>query len=317
MILAAGLGTRMQPLSALRAKPALPVHGRPVIVCLLDWLAYHGVREVLINLHCLPDSIKSAVERWAPRHVRIEYSEEEAPLGTGGGIRRARAFLAQSDPSIVVAGDMLLDLDLAQLVAEHRRRVSSCTLVLADDPRGEAFGTIGIDADGGVRRIARRFDLGAETRCGAFLGVRLFSPAILETMPESEAFEDLSDWLAPRLAEGDRTIRGLVLEQGDYSWAPVGTPQEYLSVNLLPPTLSFYGSGPPTPERLAIPGAQLLGPDADLVVGPGAELGDGARLSRMVIWEDEYVPHDVEASGGVFAGGRFYDCEGSEPTHRD
>jgi NDP-sugar pyrophosphorylase family protein len=198
-------------------------------------------------------------------------------------------------------------------VAEHRRRESHCTLALADDPRGEAFGTIGIDDDGSVRRIAQRFDLGGESRKGAFLGVRLFSPSILATMPERDAFEDLSDWLAPRLAQGDRKIRAVVLERGDYSWTPVGTPQEYLAANLSPPTLSFYGSGPPTPERLTIPGAQLLGRAADLILGPGAEVSDGARLSRLVVWEDEHVPRDVEASGGVFANGKFYDCEGLEP----
>jgi len=306
MILAAGLGTRMRPLSDLCAKPALPVRGRPVITLLLELLAHHGVEEVMINLHHLPDSITTAVERHCPPKLRVRYAREAAPLGTGGGIRGARDFLCQSDPSIVLAGDMLFDADLTRLAADHRASAADCTLLLRDDPRAARFGTIGVDGRGRVRRIGRRFDLGGEQRAGVFVGVRLFSPAIFAALPDrpaGEAFEDLSDWLAPALRSGSETILGRMLSRDESVWEPVGTPDEYLQVNLAPPTLSYL---PPT--RNVAEGTKVIGPAADVILGTGATIGRDADLTRCVIWEGERIPAGTRADGGVFAGGRFYAC---------
>ncbi len=307
MILAAGLGTRLLPLSNLCAKPAMPVLGRPVIAYLLEWLAHHGVREVMVNLHHLPDSIISAIERYGPPQVRVEYSREDAPLGTGGGIGRARDFLSASDPSIVVAGDMLLDADLAALVAAHRVSGADCTLVLRDDPRSAQFGTIGIDEDKNVRRIGRRFDLGGESRAGVFVGVRLFSPAIFDGLrdrPADEAFEDLSDWLAPGLRAGSYRVVGEMLSRATSRWEPVGTPAEYLKVNLSPPSLSYLSSA-----RSVAEGTNVIGPTSDVILGPGVALGRGVDLARCVVWEGERIPDGTRAHGGVFANGSFYACE--------
>ena len=309
MILAAGLGTRMRPLSALMAKPALPVLGRPVIAYLLELIAHHGVEEVMINLHYASQSVRDAVEQYAPRGLRIEYSQEDEPLGTGGGIARAADFLRQSGTSLVMAGDMLLDLDLGDLMQHHRASEALCTLALLDDPARSDWPTIGIDDAGRVRRIASRFDLGGETSAGLFTGVRLFSPACFELIPTALAgpptlpFEDLSDWLAPALAAGHSGIRGTMLTPEACVFLPVGTPAEYLAANLDPPVLSFLPR-----EAMAAPGTRIS-PDPDnVVLGPGARLGEDAKLQRAVVFADEEVPDGFRASTGVFAGGRFYDC---------
>lgn len=307
MILAAGLGTRMHPLTTLRAKPALPVLGRPVIAWELALLAHHGIRDVVVNLHHLPETVIDAVERFSPPNVTVHYSREEVPLGTGGGISRARDFLSESDPSIVLAGDMLLDVDLTALIEEHRQSRADCTLVLRRDDRAEQFGTIGVDPSGSVRRIARRFDLGGEKDAGVFLGVRLISPALFASLPEipdGGPFEDLSDWLAPSIRAGQHRVRGRILEPEEAVWEPVGTPAEYLAANLAPPALSYL----PPPENLA-KGTKLVGRSADVVLGAGASLGRGAALERCVIWDHQIVPDGARARGGVIAGGRFYACE--------
>ena len=176
MILAAGLGTRLRPLSSLRPKPILPVRGIPLLAYPLAWLAHHGVDEVIVNLHHFPDATRAVAEVWAPPGLRVHFSEEPVLLDTGGGIRRAANFLRESDPSLVIAGDMILDLDLQPLLARHRERGDAATLVLREDPRAARFGTIGIDAASRLRRIARRFDLGGETR--------VLSPESLELGPE-------------------------------------------------------------------------------------------------------------------------------------
>ena len=316
MILAAGLGTRLQPLTSLRAKPALPVLGRPVIGFLLQWLHGHGVREVFVNLHHLAESIRDAAERFRPPDMQIEYAYEANPLGTGGGIRQAQSFLRQSNPAIVLAGDMLFDADLTTLVQHHKQRNSTCTLVLRRDPRIEAFGSIGLDSDQRIRRIAERFDLGEETDAGLFTGLRLLSPSFFDLDPHQPPglpFEDLSDWIAPALKGGNRSIHGHILEPAESVWAPVGTPAEYLDANLRPPKLSYLQD-----DDLKAQGTTLRPAPQSVVIGAGASLGEDAQLERCVIWEGEHVPAGFRGRGGVFAEGRFYALENAEqPSPND
>ncbi|MEZ4216753.1 MAG: NDP-sugar synthase [Myxococcota bacterium] len=308
MILAAGLGTRIAALSALRPKPALPVRGVPLVAHLLEWLAAAGVTEVIVNLHHRADLMRAAAERCRPPGVALSFSPEPAPLGTGGGIARAAGFLRASDPSIVIAGDMLIDTRLDALVDAHRARDDAATLLLRSDPRAARFGSIGLDAEGVVRRIGASFDLGGAVREGLFVGVRLFSPRAFDALDrvaaargEDAAFEDLRDWLAPELARGARDVRGALLAPDELVWEPVGTLREYLDANLSPPALSYA----PHPHPLA--GATRV--DGDVVIGDGAIVEGGARLARAVVWDGERVPASVDASDGVFAGGRFHRAE--------
>jgi mannose-1-phosphate guanylyltransferase len=308
MILAAGLGTRMEGLSQICAKPALPVLGRPVIAWLLGWLARQGVSETAINLHHRPETIERAVEAFGPEGLRIGYSREAAPLGTGGGIAAMSDFLGRDDAALVLPGDMILDCDLAPLVRQHLESRADCTLVLQErSSRNQDFGTIGIDDRGSLRRIAERFDLGAETRCGVFVGLRIVSPSLFREFPDlppGVAFEDLSDWWAPRVRAGTADIRGVLLDENELLWQPVGTPAEYLAANLAPPRVSFLD-----PAEQAAPGTRVVGGDENLVIGPGAQISPSARLRRCVVWAGEAVPAHFDGEGGVFAHGNFYPCD--------
>jgi NDP-sugar pyrophosphorylase family protein len=323
MILAAGLGTRMRPLTNSRAKPALPVCGRPVISLLLELLSRHGVREVLINLHHHPDSIRDAVAADHPANLDITWSEEPVPLGTGGGIRRAADFLSETSECIVLAGDMLLDLDLTSLLARHRASDWDVTLILRADARGEAFGTIGLDDAGHVTRIGRRAitatprsGLGPETQEGLFTSVRLFSAGALrdwphltplsetKASPDALPFEDLRDWLLPRVEAGSLALGADVVSPSTSVWEPVGTPAEYLRVNFSPPTLPSFGSDPK-----AWRGDVRVGTAASPgVFATAAELPDDAVLDRCVVWEDAKVPAGFHGRDGVFAGDTFHSC---------
>ncbi|MCP4035751.1 MAG: nucleotidyltransferase family protein, partial [bacterium] len=211
MILAAGLGKRLRPLTETCAKPALPVRGIPVIATLLELLKSHGISEVVANLHHQPETVRRAVREFKPSGMEVSFSEERAPLGTGGGIRGVREFLMESDPCLVIAGDMLLDLDLSGVISRHCEREDLATLVLREDSRVGRFGSIGIGRGGAVRRIAESFDLGQECAAGVFTGVRIFSRRVLETLPEREVFEDLRDWLGPMLDSGHEGVTGELL----------------------------------------------------------------------------------------------------------
>ena len=168
MIVGAGLGVRLRPLTALRPKPVLPVGGIPLIAYTLAWLRGHGVTEVAINVHHLPEIVEARALQHCPPGMQIRFSREETLLDTGGGIARLASFLRESDPCLLVAGDMLVDADLRALVARHRERGDALTLLLREDARMRDFGSIGVDAAGRVRRIAGRLDLGDEVRAGLY-----------------------------------------------------------------------------------------------------------------------------------------------------
>ena len=299
MILAAGLGERLRPLSGLVAKPALPILGFPVVATLLAFLRHHGIREVLINTHHLGESIRRAIERFAPSDLEIAWSEESRLLGTGGGIRRAARFLGETETSLVLAGDMLLDLDLSAAIQRHRARDCRVSLLMKRDERSDQFGTIGIDDRGVVRRIGQRADLGGEVDAGVFLSARILSRRAFDDLPAKEVFEDLSDWFLPRLRGGDRDIEGQLLEAAECTWEPVGTPEEYIRTNLHPPELSYLAPA----EMLRQSGAQIVG---NSVVGSGSLVPETARLERCVVWENERLPKNFTGVDGVFACGTFY-----------
>ncbi len=304
MILAAGLGTRLRPLTEYRAKPALPIRGRPVISLLLDFLSRHGIREVMINLHHLPETVRAAVEEDSPDAIEITWSEELTPLGTGGGIRQAASFLGASDECVVLAGDMLLDLDLGDLVVRHRRSGRDATLVLRDDPRAIDFGTIGIDTAGRVTRIGNAWGREASARCGIFTGVRIFSRQIFDDWPEQDVFEDLRGWLVPGIEVGRIQVGAEFVDPEDSVWEPVGTPSQYLSVNLAPPSMPSLGGG----AENWCGDIRIIGAAADVIVGSKSEVGAEAQLERVVVWQGEIVPPRFIAHDGVFAAGRFHDC---------
>lgn len=310
MILAAGLGTRMGPLSARCAKPALPVRGVPLVAALLAWLYRSGVDEVALNLHHRGEDVRRAARHFAPPGLKLRFIEEPRLRGTGGGISGAAEFLAASDPCVVIPGDMLLDLDLGAAVTRHRRRGARATLLLGRDPRAPTFGTVGLDAAGSVCRIAESQVPGAhpERERGVFFGVRLYSPRLFACMPAAECFEDLRDWLAPELATGAADLCGELLDPADVVWEPVGTPAELLAANVSPPRLSYPIFAPEAPagsadlESLGEALGVRLHPGG-IVVGPGARVADHSGLSRVLVWADEEVAAGRIAHDAVLAGG--------------
>ncbi|MEE8508895.1 MAG: sugar phosphate nucleotidyltransferase [Myxococcota bacterium] len=298
MIVAAGPGSRLRPLSELRPKPALPVRGIPLVAYQLALLAHHGVSEVVINAHHLPDRLIEAARRYRPPGLELHFSVEAQLLGTGGGIRKVAAFLRESDPCLILGGDMIVDADLGALIESHRLRRDAFTLLLRDDARGTEFGTIGLDREGHLRRIGTRFDLGSEARAGVYTWVNVVAAHAFDSLPDREAFGHLDDWIAPLLADGASDIRG---EFGPCTWEPVGTPREYLTANLRRIRLGYFD-----PEaRAQSEGTRF---ETELVIGAGAQIEPGAELTRAVVWDGETVPADLRASDGVFAGGSFHSC---------
>ncbi len=303
MIVAAGLGTRLRPLTELRPKPALPIRGLPLVAYQLALLRHHGVSEVMINLHHLADALEDAARQHCPEGLTLRFSREEVLLDTGGGIRRVASFLRESDPCLLIGGDMLIDADLSALVAGHRERGDAVTMLLREDSREASFGSVGVDAAGSVRRIGSRFDFGGATRAGVYTWVNVVSKRALDQLPGEQIFSHFDGWIAPMLEAVALDVRA---DFAPCLWEPVGTMQEYLAVNLTPRTLSYLDAE----DRARGLGVRL---EPECVIGAGATLGPGASLRRAVVWDDEHVPAGTRAEGGVFAGGSFHPVPGATP----
>jgi len=163
MVLAAGLGTRMRPLTRDRAKAALPVLNRPLIHWTLERLAAAGVTDVVINLHHRPATLRRAVGDGSAFGLRVAYSYERRILGTGGGPRRVRDVFG-GDPFLLVNGDVIFDFDLASLVRRHLEAGAQATLALLPNPRPRRYTPIVVGRGARIRSIGGRSSRGRSCR---------------------------------------------------------------------------------------------------------------------------------------------------------
>lgn len=182
MILAAGFGSRLRPLTDRMPKPLVRVGGHPMIAYPLAILREAGIREVLINLHHLGAQIRDALGDGSTYGLSITYSEEDPILDTGGAIKKAEPFLRE-DTFAVLNSDTVLDLRLADVVAEHRRLGALATMVLRPDRDAARFGVIEIDATRRIRRfLGRPAAVEGTLTPLMFAGVHVFEPAVFSYM---------------------------------------------------------------------------------------------------------------------------------------
>ena len=282
MILAAGLGTRMAPLSERRAKTVLPVLDQPLVLRMLRALAEQGIDRAIVNAHAHAEQLREVL---AEAPIPVELSLEEELLGSGGGIRKARRFLDGSEPFLVLNGDMCVDLDVSGLLAAHRRSGARATLVLRDEARKHEFGTIGYAEGARVSRITDLAERGAEIGSGLFAGVQVIEPELFAEMPAQGPFGSMADLYVPMLRKGGALFAWL--QPPDAIWWPVGTPRELLDANLRAlDAMARGGDGRVTAEDARvdgdIEGPVWLGAGAHIAggasVGPRAIIGAGAKL---------------------------------------
>ncbi len=222
LVLSAGMGERLMPLTATVPKPIVEVGGRPLIHYPLRMLARAGVTDVAINVYHLAAAVQTALGSGDAIGVRITYAPEASLLGTGGPLVGLREFFG-SDTFAILNCDTIIDLDLHALAEFHRRRGGLATLVLRESDTPEAYSRIEIDTGARVRRmrlLKRRAEFGAQVEfddygpalhaadaahLGAYMycGVMLCEPAVFELMPpKAPPFSLMGDLFAPLLARG-------------------------------------------------------------------------------------------------------------------
>ncbi len=322
MILAAGHGTRLHPLTNVLPKPMLPIANRPQVHYQLDLLRDAGVVDVVINLHHLGDVISSALGDGSRFGVRLTYSFEPEILGTGGGIKACAGFLAGgSGPFIVLNGDLLIDVSLKEVLETHRRTGALATMVLREDPRAAFFGAIGADATGRIIDfVGRARAPGTVARQGLFTGIHVMEPDVLRYIPDGPC--GINETAYPAMIRNGLPVQSY-FQQG--YWSDVGTPGRYLDANgavlnqvlRTRPTLPFeeaswardasgttYGNlhaiemqtgVEVTPPVVVGTGAILergarIGPS--VTIGPGARIGRNTALSRTVVLPGALIEPD-------------------------
>jgi mannose-1-phosphate guanylyltransferase len=268
VLLVGGEGTRLRPLTEWLPKPMLPIANRPFLEHQIDHLREHGIDRVILSCGYLPGPI---LDHFGDR---LEYAVEPQPLGTGGAIR----FSAEGiDETFVVCnGDVLTDLDLTALVAQHRRCAARATIALhrVDDP--SAYGLVRTDGDGRVTAFVEKPAPGEADVDTINAGTYVLEPAVLELIEPGRAVS-VEREVFPRLVG-----RGLYASVDEGHWGDIGTPQSYLAANLerMPP------GGLIDPLAMVEATADVT----ESVVGAHARIGGGARIDRSVVLPGADVP---------------------------
>ncbi len=267
MILAAGAGTRLRPLTHELPKPLVPIGDRPLLEHLAHRLVDEGFDELVLNAHHQGHAIEALsmplVRSWT-------VSREEELLGTAGGLARARPFFAPG-PVLVVNGDVFTEAPLRPVL--HRLTETGAAACWLVRPRPLGEGTIGLDADGQVIRL-RDVCVGEEHSGGDFLAIQALSSRLLEELPSSGCL--VGDLLAPRLKREPRSIATVCWEG---PWLDIGSLATYLEANLR--WLSSRGL-----ESFLAPSAQVH-PEVSTrrsIVGEGARVEGHGTLSEVIVW---------------------------------
>jgi NDP-sugar pyrophosphorylase family protein len=221
MVLAAGRGTRLAPLTDRLPKPLVPVAGTPLLVRILEFLHAGGIEEVVINLHHLGHLIEQEIGDGARFGVRVRYSWEPRILDTGGGIKQAEPMLA-GEPFVVANGDSLLEQPLAEVIEFHRTHGGVATMVVRPAPDADRWGLIELDAAHRVRRVVG-LPPGApdaQLRGYMFPGLHVFEPRVFQFMDPGASFGVIRETY-PRLLLAGEPIFGFITRA---RWVTIDTP---------------------------------------------------------------------------------------------
>ncbi len=322
MLLCAGLGTRLRPLTERTPKPAVPVCGIPLARYNLALLRGAGAARAVVNVHHVADVMaRVAEEAAAAIGLPLAVSRERVIAGTGGALREARELLLGANEIFLVNGDVLFDVNLGEALAVHRASGALATMVLLPMPAGAKYAAVEVDGGGAVRRIAGAFGPGGEDLTPwHFSGVHVLSAALLDRVPAKPFECDVNRHVYPPLmAEG--LVRGHVASgwwnaRGSTAsgyWNDLGTPARYLRANLdvlhgrVPlerfPGVDPFAGGPPARVLFGRTGKFFPGVRVrDAVIGERCVVPEGAIVERAVLWDGTVLAPGEQVIDAIAAG---------------
>jgi mannose-1-phosphate guanylyltransferase len=326
MVLAAGLGTRLRPITYDMPKPMVPVLNRPVMEHIVRLLARHGFRETIANLHWFPDLIEDHFGDGSEFGVELTYSREQQLLGTSGGVRNAAGFLG--DSFLVISGDALSDIDLAAMREFHESHDGIATLATKRVDDTSQFGVAITGADGRIQGFQEKPDPSEALSDLANCGIYMFRSEIFDFFPEPGTSKaagpgdppGFADWamdVFPRLLEGDVPFYS---HEIDAYWNDIGNLEELrestldalrgaVEVEREGELLDGYRSGSPQGDEGELKGPVLIGTgceiaddvriDGPAVIGDGTRIGANSRLREVIALPGAEIPPGSVLIGAI------------------
>jgi len=314
MILSAGYGTRLWPLTEDRTKPAIPILGKPLVGYVAEYLARNGCDEIVVNLHHRPESVRNALGDGGRFGVKLHYIEEPVILGTSGAMDNARALL-DGETFVVVNGKIITDIDLHAAFETHRRSQALATLVLMPNVGRERFTVV--ETQGGLLRgfggMANLKKPGGGEGEGEgeeeeeevplmFTGIQILEPGIFDYIPRGVFSHSTTDVYPQAVARGER-IAVHVAEGNGESWHELSTMQRYLDISLR--LLAVTGQAISAGDRCVISQEASVGQS---ILWDNVTVERGARVQRSVLADnvrisaDEVIEHAVVVRSSLVVG---------------
>jgi len=273
IVLSAGYGTRLWPLTEDRTKPAIPILGKPLVGYVAEYLAGYGIDEIVVNLHHRPESVRRALGDGARFGVKLHYVEEPVILGTSGALDNTRSFF-ERETFVVVNGKIITDIDLKAALETHRKSNAIATLVLLPNARRERFSVVKTE-DGRITGFGGMpVDSGGGPVPLMFTGIHIMEPRILEYVPRGVFSDSVVHVYPQAMANGE--ILGAHVAAG--KWRELSTLKRYLdiSVELLKEAGEPFTSGA---NNVIADSATV----SESVLWDNVEVGAGAQVSRVVL----------------------------------
>lgn len=300
MILAAGAGTRLRPLTTLRPKPLFPVCTVPLLGITVSQLRKAGIGDMIVNSHHLSRHIESFLEYHTPPGISLSHSHEPLLLGTGGAIKKVEGFW-EDHPFIVVNGDILHTIDLRAAYQAHLESNNLVTLVLHDYPR---FNQVEIDQEGNIIGIRNRRvrEAASATSIRAFTGIHIISPTLLAEIPSNCYVDSIELYLG--LAARGLKVRGY--QSRNHYWCDIGTPDDYHrihrdiheNINGLEETFNLSAAAPQQPNLGE--GTTLSG---YVCVGNNSRIGRNCSISNSIVWDNVTIDDGLTVSSCIIGDG--------------
>ncbi|MGI9019555.1 MAG: sugar phosphate nucleotidyltransferase [Solirubrobacterales bacterium] len=303
VVLVGGEGTRLRPLTLTRPKPALRLVDRPFIRFMVDWLAAHGVDEVIMACGFRAELLREALGDGGEGGPPIRYVEEPEPLGTGGPLRLAAEEVGLDGRFLALNGDVLTDLDLTALIEAHEAAGAAATLALHPVADPSSYGLVLTGADGAVEAFVEKPDPGEISTDEISAGAYVLEPGVLDLIPPGRACS-IERQVFPRLVG-----EGLYGQRLEGYWMDIGTPERYLqaSWDILECRVATDVPAEPGGAATLIEDGCEVATDATVgpraVLGADSRVGAGARVMGSVLDSGCTIGDGATVDGAILGRG--------------
>ena len=311
MILAAGFGTRLKPLTNDLPKPLFPVLNRPILEHAIHFLSTNGIKDIAINLHHKSEKIIDYFGDGKDFGVNLHFSKEEKILGTAGGIKKLQSFF-KNETFLVINSDILADVDLNNVLKFHKDKKSKLTLVVRQDPNAEKYDSIQrIDEGRIVHFLGRSIKNSEPTTKVMFTGIQIMEPEIFSRIPENKFCGTVED-IFPGMIEDELPVYSF-LHKG--YWIDMGTSGTYIQAQMdaldgkipLKISPSKNTEGPLIVPPVHIGKGCEISQDAQVgpytVLGDGCHIRSGAVVKNSILWTEVTVGEGLTVKNSILGEG--------------